>query len=507
MSLLGFIIDLDRGILNELYKSEWVCQAVFRGLSSLSKQFVLRMVMLEDWIPISQLEVIAPSNVHRQVALEQLSSLYILLFSSSANESVAAANVSVLEITSDSLVRVNQLFRVNFLHSVTTPPNPPFGDPVSHVDGAVVDRYAQERWNQVLQSIVGSQTATSDPQDGDAAMPIVENTVGLLVEAGLVVPVGNGVNAAAPSRTFASSSTSFSRASSVNRDYNITNAGFQFLLSDVRTQLWALLKVYVRHLSEESNDLIKLLVELSFLEFSSGYSLQPLNALQVRMFVELADLGLVYIPKDQPGVFFPTKLGLSQILPKNRSASAGASSGAGVSGSLTGIGANQDGFLVVETNFRMYAYTASELQVSLLSLFAEIRYFHPNMVVCDITRDSVRMALQGGIRASQIVGFLEENSHPCMRTPNQEAPCIPETVTDQILLWERERNRIKPISAVAFCDIDRNAFPELVRYAVDKQICVWSSPLHHTGELTLVVQSDAAEEVRSFLRKFSASRL
>ena len=35
---------------------------------------------------------------------------------------------------------------------------------------------------------------------------------------------------------------------------------------------------------------------------------------------------------------------------------------------------HKDGFLVVETNYRVYAYTSSDLQVALLGLFAEVLY-------------------------------------------------------------------------------------------------------------------------------------
>ena len=35
---------------------------------------------------------------------------------------------------------------------------------------------------------------------------------------------------------------------------------------------------------------------------------------------------------------------------------------------------HKDGFLVVETNYRVYAYASSDLQVALIGLFAEVLY-------------------------------------------------------------------------------------------------------------------------------------
>lgn len=52
------------------------------------------------------------------------------------------------------------------------------------------------------------------------------------------------------------------------------------------------------------------------------------------------------------------------------------------------------GFLVVETNYRVYAYTNSSLQLAILSTFTELLYRFSDVVVGVMTRDSVRRALQ-----------------------------------------------------------------------------------------------------------------
>lgn len=81
------------------------------------------------------------------------------------------------------------------------------------------------------------------------------------------------------------------------------------------------------------------------------------------------------------------------------------------------VGADDDqeqdkGHIVVETNYRVYAYTDSNLQVALLALFTELLYRFPNLVVGVLTRDSVRQALRGGITAEQIISYLEQHAHP-----------------------------------------------------------------------------------------------
>lgn len=76
----------------------------------------------------------------------------------------------------------------------------------------------------------------------------------------------------------------------------------------------------------------------------------------------------------------------------------------------------EKGYIIVETNYRVYAYTESKLQISLLALFTELLYRFPNLTVGVITRDSIRQALRGGITARQIISYLEQHAHPKVST-------------------------------------------------------------------------------------------
>lgn len=89
--------------------------------------------------------------------------------------------------------------------------------------------------------------------------------------------------------------------------------------------------------------------------------------------------------------------------------------------------------LVVETNFKIYAYTNSTLHVAMLSVFVDIVARLPNLAIGFITRESLRSALIHGISAQQIYDFLMKHVHPKMR---QNSPIIPENIADQIYLWE-----------------------------------------------------------------------
>jgi transcription initiation factor TFIIH subunit 4 len=78
--------------------------------------------------------------------------------------------------------------------------------------------------------------------------------------------------------------------------------------------------------------------------------------------------------------------------------------------------ATAQGFIVLETNYRLYAYTNSPLQIAILNLFVAMKSRFENLVQGVITRDSVRNALSNGISADPIIYFLSSNAHPQMRT-------------------------------------------------------------------------------------------
>ncbi len=76
-----------------------------------------------------------------------------------------------------------------------------------------------------------------------------------------------------------------------------------------------------------------------------------------------------------------------------------------------------DGYIVVETNYRVYAYTcsflrswwwlivsvASPIVIAILSLFIDLKARFPNMVTGMISRDKIRDALDKGISADQVL--------------------------------------------------------------------------------------------------------
>ncbi|KAI9434257.1 transcription factor Tfb2-domain-containing protein [Lactarius indigo] len=237
----------------------------------------------------------------------------------------------------------------------------------------------------------------------------------------------------------------------------ITSSGFQFLLHTPHAQLWELLLQYLQMVEERQMDLVEV---LSFLFMLSTMELG--DDTQRAMLEDLRDYGLIWQRKASSRRFNPTRLATtltSSLPPLPTATNAG--------------GAQEQGFIVLETNYRLYAYTDNPLQTAVLNLFVSVKSRFPNLVVGAITRESVRKALLNGITADQIISYLTTYAHPQMR---KNKPLLPVTVQDQIRLWELERNRIKAQEGFLYTAFASQADYEYVlNYARQLDVVLWEN--------------------------------
>lgn len=91
--------------------------------------------------------------------------------------------------------------------------------------------------------------------------------------------------------------------------------------------------------------------------------------------------------------------------------------------------------------------THAAVQIAILQLFVRTDCLLPNMFIGTLTAKSVTAALRRGISAATIVRYLEEHRHAQVA---HRAPVVPEAVADQVLLWERELNRLQCTAAVMY---------------------------------------------------------
>ncbi|KAJ1671203.1 RNA polymerase II transcription factor B 52 kDa subunit [Coemansia sp. RSA 1694] len=343
--------------------------------------------------------------------------------------------------------------------------------------------YANDRWEAILHFMVG-QSADAEPPS--------ESVRGILRMSKLMEDSGED-------------------------GMKITNSGFQFLLQDSSSQVWTVLLQYLRLAEMQDMDVVEVLnftFQLISLQLGRPYSTEALTRNQRKMLTELCDFGLLY--QESASQFYPTHFITSLSsgsashsgLPSKGSDGSGPAATAAVSGrsaiptTASGGGTtgelakpSDQGFIILETNCRMYAYTESPLQIAILNLFVHLVNRFPNFITGALTRDSVRRALARGITADQIITFLTTHAHPQMQG---RTPVLPITVTDQIRLWEQERNRLKPSAAYFYKDFgQKQEYERMFKYAQDIGVVLWASNEKRQLVVTRQGHAKIAELVKS----------
>ncbi|MCP9265991.1 TF2H4 [Dirofilaria immitis] len=167
---------------------------------------------------------------------------------------------------------------------------------------------------------------------------------------------------------------------------------------------------------------------------------------------------------------------------------------------------NQSGFVIVETNYRVYAYTDSSLQLAILSTFTEMLYRFNDMSVGVLSREAIRRAFQVGITASQIIAFLRTNAHPTTLTITTEyggvMQSLPITVADQIRLWEDERRRLIFCNAAIYSSFESESeYLGLKEYVSSQAILLWYDDV----QKLVVITEEGHESVKAWW-KMKASK-
>ncbi|MGH0175322.1 UNVERIFIED_CONTAM: hypothetical protein FKN15_070256 [Acipenser sinensis] len=278
-------------------------------------------------------------------------------------------------------------------------------------------------------------------------------------------------------------------------------------------------------------EILSFLFQLSFSTLGRDYSVEGMSDSLLTFLQHLREFGLVFQRKRKSRRYYPTRLainlaagvsgtsvdahnqgfvivetnyriyaytgqreqevdhGLTRFIRKSRRyypTRLAINLAAGVSG--TSVDAHNQGFVIVETNYRIYAYTESELQIALVALFSELLYRFPNLIVAQVTRESVQQAIANGITAEQIIHFLRTRAHPVML---KQTPVLPPTITDQIALWELERDRLQFSEGVLYNQfLSQVDFEVLRNHAKDLGVLIWEKPQNRVMVVTQAGHSD-----------------
>lgn len=335
-----------------------------------------------------------------------------------------------------------------------------------------LDLYARKQWDAILGYMVGSTEGKTISRHSTT----ITEGVRKLLEGGQLV-------------------------THKSKNPTITQDGFAFVLQDVNAQVWTILIYYLGaapNMNMDQVEVLSFLFMLGSLELGQDYSKANLTATQMHMLEDLTDFGLIYQSSSTSDRFYPTRLATtltSDASALTNSASFASSMGRAHIGSGSLLRANDEsqGFIVIETNYRIYAYTSSPLQIAILQLFARISVRYPNMVAGKVTRDSIRKAVAMGITADQVISFLNTHAHPQMR---KNTPILPPTVVDQIKLWQIENERMKATPGFLISDFgSADEYKRACKYASDISVLVWCNDEKRMFFVTRV------EQVAAYLKK------
>lgn len=320
---------------------------------------------------------------------------------------------------------------------------------------SMLESYPLDRWEQILHFMVGLKDENFQGVSSDTRQALVHSRL-IVFETNEPLPI-------------------------------ITTDGFQFLLMDTKSQIWLFVLKLLELIDSKSSNLAECLTFLLQLNFSThgrDYSTSGLNETIANFLQTLREIGLIYQRSRKDGRFYPTKLVIDLA--------------SGLRDVKTDV--HRKGFIIVESNYRLYAYTDSRLQIALIALFCEVHYRFPNIVIGLITRDSVRQALRGGISAQQIINYLLMHAHPTIR--DSENP-IPPTVIDQIHLWERERDKFIFTEGRVYSQFNSQSDFDLLRkYAEDHGFLIFDNP----ASRVMVVHEDGHEAVRKYWKKLKKKK-
>ncbi|WVQ84370.1 hypothetical protein IAT38_006522 [Cryptococcus sp. DSM 104549] len=442
VSLDHFLDQQNQAYFEELYKSEAVCLCILRLLPPVCRHIILHHLWAHQ--PLRTVEVKLLLQMDPHAPLEEVDEVM-----------QPALARKVLHPMQSKKRHMEWSFNSSFKSGLR---NALTGLGTSNSFGVPVERaeYDFERPSDEELVAYGEDTFEPEPE-----------VLRLLHSSGLMIDP-NDVSGRNPN---------------LNR-LTITSKGFQFLLEDRQTQLWEILMFYLKSKeanAERSAEVLSLFFSLGCMQLGQDYSASESFPDAQRSLDDLAQYGFIYKPAPDSDQFYPTHLATSLC--------------SGDPSSIQSQTADEKRFLILETNYKIYAYTSNELEIAILNLFVDIRIRYPNLVVGKLDRQNVKAAMEKGISATQIIAYLSSHAHPQMY--NSPPPLLHPTIVDQLHLWDRERNRLQTEDTVMFEFFSKSLYDDTEREATTM------GALQHAAhkDKLLFIEPDTKSAMTDFVRQ------
>lgn len=465
--------------LDTILISPAVSLVIFNKLSRLAKHYILRLLTLTNEnqpLPeqtISGWSLNSALKEHER-AMESLEKTFLIIKRQNAGHMQQA----VFNLR-ESFRKGMQIVMSRGPDSLSTNGD----DMLNEEQKVTVRKLSNDIWNDLL-------TALMVERMGNYATEAVSRNWPMLIESGLL------------------------HRAKRQEDQKITGVGFNFLLANRSKQVWFLIESKIKtsfNLQQRC-----FLAQLAYTKPFHAYKSQGLDENELYILKELQDLGLVHM-EEELGLFYPTEL-ISGIL-YSGSVNSDLDDEVEESDDLietdeksTGIfkADHSKRYLILETNYRLYAYTDSELQINTLQYFAKILYKLPGMAVLTITRHTIQEACQRGITSEMIIDYVRSHSHEVQK--NSKVPglggtgarhILPPVVTDSIRIWALERDRTKPQDCIVYSEFDSpQMFKNLKKRAVELGVFLYGCE----KDFKLVIHESAHREMKKAYKQFKKSQ-
>lgn len=200
-----------------------------------------------------------------------------------------------------------------------------------------LERYARSHWDAVLHYMVGSTSVPDPPQA----------VVDILLRTNLM------------------------QSSVDQRALHITDKGYEFMLKDIHIQMWIFILEYIKTLDRtgalKQEDILQFLFQLSYCQVNAYYPVQDLTKTQQLLLTDFNNFGLLYRKRSNSDRFYTTSLAVNLIFGGTT-----ASNYSEAQVARPHMSSMSDLSTIVETNFKVYAYTTSTLHIAMLSVFVDI---------------------------------------------------------------------------------------------------------------------------------------
>lgn len=242
----------------------------------------------------------------------------------------------------------------------------------------------------------------------------------------------------------------------------ITHKGFEFLLKSKKEQTWFFLLEGISFFDLDTQ--IRVLVCLSELYKLKKELVYEYNGLYKKELNFFSDIGILEIIDDKHFYINDSfeNLFLFYVPPTKK-------------------------FLIVETNHKIYAYTNSKYEQSILTQFCEIQCELPSLTVCNLSLENISRAFERGITAQQIVNYLENYS-----------PNVPQSIVELIYVYEKQKKRIKISDGYLYKN-----FLNIVDYEKTVKFCEENGFLlgKDSQVRMIVVKNEAHQYVKEFVKR------